>query len=142
MIKPAQLRTRTGQLETQRGFSLVELLIALVLITITAFIFTKATDTLGRIAKANHQTTAFHIAARKIENLRGSNFGSIPPTGPFTDSELSKLPQSSANLTVSQFQSQDQTKLKQVEAKVSWYEQSVPKEVKITTLISENGLHK
>lgn len=126
----------------QRGFSLIELLIALVLITITAFIFTKATDTLGRISRANHQTTAFHIAARKIESLRGKTFDPNLASGAFSDSELSRLPQGQGNLTVSQFQSEDQNKIKQVEAKVSWYEQSQPKEVKITSLISENGLHK
>lgn len=123
-----------------RGFSLVELLIALVFIIVAVFIFLSATDTLGRISQANHQTIAFHIASRKIESLRGQQFSAIPPSGPFADSELSKLPQGSATLTVGDYQGN--TKIKQIEAKVTWFEQSVPKEVKTTTLISESGLHK
>lgn len=119
---------------------MVELLIGLVLITVTVFIFLKATDTLGRISKANHQTSAFHISSRKIESLRGAPFSAIPPSGSFTDSQLSKLPQSSAYLTVENYQGS--TKIKKIEAKVSWFEQSLAKEVKVTTLISENGLHK
>lgn len=133
-------QTISHVLQATSGFSLVELLIALFLITITVFIFLKATDTLGRIAKTNHQTTAFHIASRKIESLRGGSFLSIPASGTFGDSQLSKLPQGSAYLTVSDYGGSN--KIKQIESKVTWYEQSVAKEIKLTTLISENGLHK
>lgn len=122
------------------GFSLVEVLIALVLITFTAFIFLKATDTLGRIGKSNDQTVAFHIASRKIENLRGGSFDSIPSSGSFTDSQLAKLPRGTALLTIANYQGNINTK--QIEAKVSWYEQSIQKQVTLTTLISKDGLHK
>lgn len=135
-----QLRTQNSQLRTHNGFSLVELLIALVLITFTVFIFLKATDTLGRISRTNHQTIAFHIASRKIESLRGGVFAAIPQTGAFTDSELTKLPRGAAVLTVLDYQANP--KIKEIEAKVTWFEKSEQKEVKLRTLISENGLHK
>ncbi len=122
------------------GFGLVEVLIALVLITFTAFIFLKGTDTLGRIGKSNNQTVAFHIASRKIESLRGGTFDSIPSSGSFTDSQLSKLSGGAANLTVTNYQANTNTK--QIESKVSWYEQSIQKQVKLTTVISKSGLHK
>jgi len=138
--KSPHLRTHHLLLSTQRGFSLIEVLIALVLITFTAFIFLKATDTLGRIGKSNDQTVAFHIASRKIESLRGSTFDSIPSSGPFTDSQLAKLPRAEALLTVTNYLGNSNTK--QIEAAVSWYEQSVQKQVKLITVISKSGLHK
>jgi Tfp pilus assembly protein PilV len=137
---PARIDSQKLKHKGQKGFSLLELLIAFFLITVTVFVFLKTTDTLGRITRGKHQTTAYHIASKKIEEFRNSSFASLPSSGPFSDPQLSSIPQGSGTITVDNYQSS--TKIKQITVAVSWLEQSAPRQISLSTLISEGGLHR
>jgi Tfp pilus assembly protein PilV len=138
---PAPNKNEHQEIKRKNGFSLLEVLIAIFFITVTVFIFLKTTDTLGRIGRARHQTTAYHIAAKKIEDLRNASFASLPSSGSFSDSQLSSLPQGVASITVADYDPPS-TKIKQVTVTVSWQEQSKPYQVSLSTLISQGGLHR
>lgn len=73
-----------------------------------------------------------------METLRNTAFASLPASGSFTDTDLSKLPQATAVQTITNYQSS--TKIKLATITVSWTESGVTKNAKLETLISETGL--
>ena len=128
------------------GFTLIEIALSLVFILAMIVILLTASGTFRTTRKGNLQGVATKIASRQIENLRNTAFASLPncpsPTGcSITSAEepdLSKLPSGSATKTLDDYEAS--TKIKQVLIKVNWTENTAPQEIKIETLISENGL--
>ena len=115
------------------GFAITELLIVLFLVTMTIIIFLKSTDTFSRIGAARNQTKAYHVAAKKIEELRGIQFDSLPASGAFTDGSYQ------GQLTTTNYQSQ--ADIKQITVTVNYTDQFSQKSVRLDTLISKYGLN-
>jgi len=141
-----KLDARRYTLNARSGFTLIEIALSLVFILAMIVILLTASGTFRTTRKGNLQGVATKIASRQIENLRNTAFASLPncpsPTGcSITSAEepdLSKLPSGSATKTLDDYEAS--TKIKQVLIKVNWTENTAPQEIKIETLISENGL--
>ena len=141
-----KLDARRYTLNARSGFTLIEIALSLVFILAMIVILLTASGTFRTTRKGNLQGVATKIASRQVENLRNTAFASLPncpsPTGcSITSAEepdLSKLPSGSATKTLDDYEAS--TKIKQVLIKVNWTENAAPQEIKIETLISENGL--
>jgi len=121
-----------------RGFSLIEIVLALFLVMALLSILFTSTGTYIHSRNSNLQSIAAKIASREIENLRNTDFGSLPGTSSFSDSDLTKLPSGTTNRTVSNYQSD--VDIKQITVIIGWTEKGVAKQLVMDTLISRNGL--
>src|SRR3990167_3920701 len=125
------------------GFSYVEILLSMFLIlSLVAILLTTSTD-YNHSRRTNLQTNATKMASCEIERLRKLNFtsvSSLPPSDTFDAScttDLSKLPAGTTLRLVADFGSNP--KIKQITAAVSWTEKGLAQQIKLETLISENG---
>ncbi|TSC83666.1 MAG: hypothetical protein G01um101413_936 [Parcubacteria group bacterium Gr01-1014_13] len=120
------------------GSTLLEAVVSLAIIAIFFILFQAAATTAILNRNVKHQELALRIAQSRIENLRALGYAALPSSGPFTDAQLTFLPEAAASTTVSQYN----TKTKQVSVEVSWQEPGAQKRhnVSLTTLIGEGGL--
>jgi len=126
------------------GFSYVEILLSMFLILALVAILLTTSTTYIHSRRTNLQTIATKMASCEIERLRNLNFtavSSLPPSGSLDASctnDLSKLPAGTTVRLVADFGSNP--KIKQITAAVSWTEKGLAQQIKLETLISENGL--
>lgn len=120
------------------GFTLVEILLSIFLILALISILLTTSASYNQTRRSNLQQLAMSIASKRMETLRNTAFASLPPSGSFADSDLSKLPQSTATQTISNYQSS--TKIKLITINITWTEKGVTKNAKLETLYSETGL--
>lgn len=124
----------------QIGFSLVEVIIAMGLILVTVMIFGVALSALPLTKTARNSNIAYHVAAKKIEEIRNLPFGSLPASGSFTDSAMSQMPSgATASLTVQNYSGSSQ--IKQITATISWTENGNGKSTTLDTLVASGGLN-
>jgi Tfp pilus assembly protein PilV len=124
--------------KNKTGFSLIEIVLSLFFIIALATILFSASGTLLNSRSGNLETVASKIAAKQVENLRNTDFASLPGSGTFADTNLSQLPQGSATRTITNYQSSPD--VKDVSITVAYTENGAPKQVKMETLIYKNGL--
>lgn len=132
LLMPAQ--TANSKL----GFTLIEVLLSLFFLIAMFTILLSASGTLLHTRTSNLQTAATKIATKQIENLRNTDFASLPGSGTFADSDLSQLPQGTATRTITNYQSS--ADIKDVLITISYTENGAPRDVKVETLIYKNGL--
>ena len=120
------------------GFTLVEVLIFLLLAVVFTATLLSSAGNYFKTRTVNSETVATKIASHEIETLRNTDFNLLPQSGAFSDPELTKLSGSSANRTISNYQSD--LDIKQVTVIVTWTENNVSQNVSLETLISKNGL--
>ena len=128
------------------GFTLIETAISLVFILAMIVILLTASGTFRTTRKGNLQGVATKIASRQIESLRNTAYGSLQdcpsPNGcnitVQQEPDLVKLPSSSATKTLDDYEAS--TKIKLVKIQVNWTESGAAQNIKLETLISENGL--
>jgi len=120
-----------------RGFTLLEILAALFILSITVVFVVLIVGTIKIVRDSSYENRAFHIAENELDTLRAAGYGALPVSGtPFSNPELANLPQGSASTTVTVWNA----KTKQVEAGVSWRDSSgVTRVASLTTLIVETG---
>ena len=131
----------------RRGFTLIEIALSLFLILALIAILLTTSGTYVHSRRSNLQTIASKIASCEIEQLRNTAFASIS-TGNDIDiiapcnQDISKLPTpNSAKRTIANYGTPTpDPKIKQVNIKVTWTENNASREIKMDTLISENGL--
>jgi Tfp pilus assembly protein PilV len=123
-----------------KGFTLVEVIIALAFLLVTMTIFGLVISSLPLIKTARNQNLAYHLAAKKIEELRNTSYASLPASGSYNDAALAELPSGSANLTVASYQSS--AKIKDAVVTISWSDASGSHSVSLETLIGSIGLGK
>lgn len=128
-----------GQFKVSRaGYSLIEVIIALAIVLVMLVIFGGAISTIPLTKTARNQNVAYHIAAKKIEELRNTPFASLPGSGSFSDTALAELPGSTAALTAVNYQGS--SIIKHFTVQVSWTENQTSRNVTLDTLIGEQGL--
>ena len=120
------------------GFTLLEIVLSLFLVLAIIVMLLSASGTFVSSRNSNLRSIAAKIESREIETLRKMNFDSLPASGSFTDSDLSKLPQGSAAQTLSPYQTSPDIKL--VTIRVNWIENGATKSITEDTLIYRNGL--
>ena len=121
------------------GFSLIEVIIALAVVLVTLIAFGVVVNTIPLTKTARNQNVAYHIAAKKVEELRHTAFVSLPASGPQSDPGLQNLASSTMSLTVGSYEGSSD--IKQATVIVEWYENDKARNVNLTTLIGEAGLN-
>lgn len=127
----------------KKAFTMVEVALSMFLIMALVTILFATVGVYRHSRNSNLQTIAAKITSREIEKWRKAAFASLPVnnTYTFTDSDLSKLPASSATETFADFcQPSCSADIKLLTVNVNWTEQGVAKNVKMETVISKNGL--
>lgn len=125
------------------GFSYVEILLSLFLILALIAILLTTTTTYIHSRRTNLQTIATKMASCEIERLRKLAFSQLPGNGAIDAScttDLSKLPAGTTLRLVADYGSPANPKIKQITTAVSWTEKGLAQQIKLETLISENGL--
>ena len=135
-----------------RGFSLIEILIALFVIVALVTILFSSSGTLFTTRSSKLQTVAAKIASKEIENLRNIAFTSLPTEGidkacSTIDPDLSKLkgPPTCKVYVVNYDGKSDTvpplTDIKQVTVKINWKtDNGADQNIKMDTLIYKDGL--
>lgn len=124
----------------RKGFSLIEMIIALALVLATILVFAVALQSSPLTRHARNQNVAYHVAANKIEELRNTQFSSLPASGAFSDPGLGNLQGATAQLTITDYQGSSD--VKQVVVTISWLEAGATKSLTLETLMSNSGLNK
>ena len=130
----------------KEGFSYVEILLSMFLILALIAILLTTSTVYIHSRRTNLQTMATKMASCEIERLRKLNFTSVellPPSGAFDAScttDLSKLPAGTTLRLVANYGSPANPKIKQITTAVSWTEKGLARQIRLETLISENGL--
>ncbi len=129
-------------LVTFPAFTLIEVLLSVFFLIAMVTILLSASGTLLHTRKSNLETIAAKIATKQIENLRNTDFDSLPGSGTFSDTELPQLPQGVANraITNATIDSQVEPDVKDVSITITWTENGIPKQFKTETLIYKYGL--
>ena len=120
-----------------RGFSIIEIVISIFIIAMMLLLLEAVLHGIPLIKLARDQDIALKIAGNEIEGLRAGGYDALPATGSFSDSLLSSLASSTAQVTVSVYN----TTTKQVTATVAWREQgeSTDRQMVLSTLITQVG---
>ena len=113
----------------KNGFSLIEVLITLILITIGVVTISRAFST-GLFASTDIENVdlALNIVQAKMEQIKNTAFASLADSGPTADSNFSRF-----NVTVNVSEGQDPM---QVAVTVSWSVKGGQNSIILTTLVA------
>jgi prepilin-type N-terminal cleavage/methylation domain-containing protein len=129
---------------TQKGFSLVEILLAILIAGLIVLFISNLPSSIKLIGVSKRQAIARDIITSEIEALRATGFSNLANGATnIVDPRISSLPQATATQTISDCPITICTsaeKTKQVELTINWQETNKQQRVSITTLISEGGL--
>ena len=131
--------------QREKGFGLIEIVIALFLVVSIVAILLTSGGSLFTTRSSKLQTTAGRVASKEIEALRSADFssmvvgGSQPLSNP-GDSDLATLPNGTASKNVLNFSMPPDPKIKHVTLTINWVDNQVTKTYTTDTLIYEKGL--
>ena len=121
----------------QAGLSLLEVPIAMFIIAVIFFLYNTAANSIVLNRNAKNQELAVRIGVSELEDLRATDFDSLPVTGSATHSLLGQLPSSSMELVVTDISTESKT----VTITVRWQEgSSAQRSVKFSTYINRHGI--
>ena len=123
----------------ERGFSLIEVIIALAIILSTVLIYAGSLATVRLVRDVRDQIQAYRIAARQMEVLRSTDFAALPGSGSFNDPDFSKLPSGSGTLSITSYNGS--AHFKQVGVTVNWSDDGLSRQVQLNTLMGETGFN-
>ena len=124
------------QTNDTRGFTLIEIMLALFILSVAIVFATMVVGTIHVTSDSAYENNAFRIADTKLNELRAEGYAALPISGPFSDASLTSLPSGEASTTVSDWNA----KTKQVVTGVSWFgADGKTHYVSLTTLITETG---
>jgi len=119
-----------------KGFTLVEVLVALFIVSVAIVFVSVAVGTTKVSRDSTYENFAFRIANNKLDELRAVGYAMLPESGFFTDPGLAALPQGVASTSVTNWNA----KTKKVVTSVSWTgTDGLADYVSMTTLITESG---
>lgn len=129
----------------QKGVSLIEALLVVVIIGSTVFLLANIPNALMLIGKAKHVSIAREIAAKQIEDKRDINYANlVNDTSPISDSRLSLLPQGAGTVVIGDCPSSvcdNSENVKQITVLVSWVDNNKQQNISLNTLIGEGGIN-
>lgn len=129
----------------QRGISLIESLLVIIVVGSMVFLMANIPSAIGLINKSKHLSLASEIAAKQIEDKRSAGYENlVNGEVPINDSRLNALPQGEGEVEVENCDPSLCTngeQLKQVTIEVTWRDNNKTQQVKLKTLISQGGLN-
>jgi prepilin-type N-terminal cleavage/methylation domain-containing protein len=129
------------KIRQQAGFTLVELVVTITLITIVAGSITQLFVSVQRVQlQTSYQDTASHAAQTEIETLRNSSYNNLTPGQniDFSSSLPSSLPNKVGTVAVSQ----PADGLRRVDVTVSYRYITTTRSVQLSSLIGVIGITK
>lgn len=128
--------TNNRRAPLSRGFTLVEMLVALFIMSLTLVFVAVVAGTIKMTRDSAYENIAFRIADSKLSELRTLGYAALPTSGSFSVPELADLPQGTASTSVIAWNA----KTKEVRAGVSWRgSDGLTRVVSLTTRITESG---
>lgn len=127
-----------------RGFSLIELLVIVVIVGFIALVLFNIPNSIRLIGVSRSSSVALDIAQKAVEDLRSITYDNlVNGSTNITDSRLTSLPGSSGTILIEDCpliicSSGELTKKATIT--VNWRDQAVTKKIDLTTFISEGGL--
>lgn len=120
----------------ERGFTMIEMLIALFIMSVATAFATIVIGTIKTTSDVAYENAAFRIADSKLDELRAGGYANLPAEGSFSSPELVNLPQGAASTSITVWN----VKTKQVGAGISWRgTDGLTHAVSLTTLVTEIG---
>ena len=123
---------------SQSGFSLIEIVVSMVIILILFDLFIIEMSALKVSERQRYENIAYHIANKKMENLRSTTFSSLPSSGSIVDTQLALIPTGAGTYTISDYAGF--SGLKEFVVTVTWND-GENKSVVLKTLAGPNGLN-
>ncbi|MBI2330345.1 hypothetical protein HYU94_03065 [Candidatus Daviesbacteria bacterium] len=129
----------------EKGVSLIESLLVVVIIGSIVFLLANIPNALMLISKARHVSLAREIAVKQIEDKRNINYSNlVNDNSAISDSRLSLLPQGVGTVVVEDCPAAicaNDEPIKQVTVTVSWVDNNKAQNINLNTLIGEEGIN-
>ncbi len=129
----------------QKGYSLIELLLVIVVIGTSVFLLANLPNALNLITKSNHMSLAREIASKQIEDKRSINYANlVNDTSNISDSRLSLLPSSSGTVKVEDCDvtiCTNSEHIKKITVTINWKDNNKAQRVTLNTFIGEGGIN-
>jgi len=132
------MEKRSEKRKFQKGISLVEVVVALFVVSVLFWLLYIEFQTLSISQSQSYEDIAYHVASKEMESLRATSFGSLPSSGTISDSQLSQIPSGSGSFTVSNYAAY--TGMKELVVTVTW-NNGGNKSVVIRSLAASGGLN-
>lgn len=133
-------------MDSESGFSLVECLLTIVIVSSIVFLVASIPNSLGLVNKAKHTSTALQIASKQIEDKRTVRYRDLViGESSIEDLRLSLLPQATGQIVVEDCSLQicpNNEHAKLVSVSVHFRDNSNLQTVILKTLISREGLNR
>lgn len=133
---PMRLSETSAGRKAVLGFTLVEMLIAVFIMSMAAGFVTIVTGSIKVTRDSAFESVAFRVAGTKLDELRAGGYEALPAEGSFSVPELDGLPQGAASTSIADLNADT----KRVMAGVSWRgADDTERVVSLTTLITRTG---
>jgi hypothetical protein len=124
--------------EAEAGMTIIELAISLALIGGLVVLYSSMFNIVGYTRKMGNENVAYHIASKKIEELRATPYASLPASSTFTDTQLSLLPSASADFTITNYSTYNG--MKEMVVTVNWNDGRA-RNIVVRSLIGTGGIN-
>lgn len=122
----------------QAGLSIIEAVVAIFIIGVVLIMYAAANNSLKLNGNSQRLELAQRIALMEMEDLRATDFASLPASGSFSNTLLSKLPNGAGSISITSVNSS----LKQMVVTVTWTEPEakVQRSATFTTYKTKNAV--
>ncbi|HYE22061.1 MAG TPA: hypothetical protein VD998_00545 [Verrucomicrobiae bacterium] len=127
-----------NQKESEVGVTFIEVIVSLAFVGVMLIIYASALNTAALSKQLRYETFAYHVANKKMEELRSMTIATLPANGAIADPMLSSLPSGAGNFTV--VDHVGFTGLKEITITVSW-NQNGAKQVQLKSLAGTGGIN-
>lgn len=129
---------------SERGFSLVEVVLGALVVVLVVFIIMNIPPSINLIGRSKQESLAKDIALKKIELLRSSEYGVLANgVTPISDPRLASLPNSLGQATIEDCPVDICTQgeiAKRVTVKITWKNSGDTKKIELVTLLTDGGI--
>lgn len=128
----------------ERGISLIELLLVVVIISSIVFLLASLPNALALISKSKHVSLAREIASKQIEDKRATSYANlVNDTTSINDSRITLLPNGSGSVQVADCDVLICTNgehIKKITVTVLWKDINKQQSISLNTFIGEGGI--
>lgn len=136
------MKRARAALQSERGFTLLEVVISVLLLTLVFSFFDVMTQTLRFTNRGRFDDIGRSIGIEHLEIYRAMDFNLLPSgTVAISDPELASLPNGTGSAVFSDYGSAD-SGIVQVEVTINWLDKGVPRDVALTSLLTNGGVGK
>ena len=139
------LRQNKSKISNQKGASLVELLLVVVVISFIVILMANLPNAFVLIGRSRHLSLAREIVTKEIEDKKATEYiNLVNGTTPISDPRLSQLPGSTGEVVVEDCSTQICTNMedvKQLTVTINWTDGGKDQTVSFKTLIGRGGLN-